>query len=269
LRSSKNKRKKKRAVMTNLIFIHGVSSQTTGFSNTLYKNILKSYKNRLVKNRISKSKAEERAQSLIQKEILWADVTTDLTNQYLTWQLDISKRPGKWNFLIKQIDPLVMQILFYVKDKGDKKTGLMSILEEVADDFKKTCSNNPDKVVIIAHSLGSVIAFDYVFGFRKYKLSPKVNVEALVTLGSPIPIFNAGMGHVESEAVFPPNVKRWINILDPDDGIARYCRRYFKNLKVEDKEINTGFGPLSAHAGYWKSEKVAELIAENLINCGV
>ena len=251
--------------MTNLIFIHGVNSQATGFSNRLYKNILKFYKNGLIGNGMSESLAEERAQALIQKEVLWADVTTDLTNQYLTWQLGITKRPGKWNFLMEKIDPLIIQILFYVKDKGDKKTGLMNILKEVADDFKKACSNNADKVVIIAHSLGSVIAFDYVFGFRKYKLSPKVNVEALITLGSPIPIFNAGMGHVESEAARPPNVKRWINILDPDDGVARYCRRYFKNIKPEDVEVNTGFGPLSAHAGYWESKRVAELIAGNLI----
>lgn len=251
--------------MTNLIFIHGVNSQTTGFSNTLYRNILKSYKKGLIKNKVSETEAEGKAQALIQKEILWADATTDLTNQYLTWQLDISKRPGKWNFLIKQIDPLVLQILFYVKDKGDKKTGLMCILREVAEDFKKICSSNADKAVIIAHSLGSVIAFDYVFGFRKYKLDPSINVEVLITLGSPIPIFNAGMGHVESEAALPPNLKRWINILDPDDGVARYCRRYFKNLKVEDMEVNTGFGPLSAHAGYWKSERVAESIAKKLI----
>lgn len=251
--------------MTNLIFIHGVNSQATGFSNALYKNILKSYKKGLIKNKVSETEAENKAQALIQKEILWADVTTDLTNQYLTWQLDIAKRPGKWNFLIKQIDPLVMQILFYVKDKGDKKTGSMGILKEVADDFEKVCSNKADKAVIITHSLGSVIAFDYVFGFRKYKLGPKVKIEALVTLGSPIPLFNAGMGHVESEAAFPPNLKRWVNILDPDDGVARHCRRYFKNLKVEDVEVNTGFGPLSAHAGYWKSQRVAELIAANLI----
>lgn len=252
--------------MTNLIFIHGVNYQVTGFSNVLYQNILKLYIKGLIKNNISTTEAQDKAQGLIQKEILWADVTTDLTNQYLTWQFSISKRHSFWNFIPKKIDPLVIQILNYVKDKGDKETGLMNILKAVNDAIESACSNNLDNVIIIAHSLGSVIAYDYVFGFRKYKLNPNINVEALITLGSPIPIFTSAMGHVENLITLPLNVKRWINILDPDDGVARYCKRYFTKINnLEDIEINTGWNPLNSHLNYWNSIRVARFIADKLI----
>lgn len=252
--------------MTNLIFIHGVNLQKTGYSNIFYRNILKFYKQGLIKNKVSKKDAENKTQNLVQKEILWADVTTDLTNRYLTLQFGLNKRPGKWNPISKAVDPLIIQILFYVKDKGDKKTGIMSILKEIDEDFKKACSNKPDNIVIIAHSLGSVIAYDYIFRFREeYRLRRGINVEALITLGSPIPIFTSAMNHVDNEIALPSNVKRWINILDPDDGVARYCKRYFKNIKVEDIEVNTGWFPLSSHSNYWKDKEVASLIANKLI----
>jgi len=250
--------------MTNLIFIHGVSSQTTGYSNKFYKNIIKEYIVALVKSGVPKKDAQDKASELIQKELLWADITTDLTNRYLFLQYDLKKRPGKWNIVMKPVDPLVVQIMYYVKDKGHKR-GPMSILKDINYDFIKACANKPDKVIIIAHSLGSVIAYDYVFGFRRYKLNPAINVEALITLGSPIPLFTSAMGYVENKIKLPDNVKRWINILDPDDGIARYCKPFFKNIDVEDVEVNTSWAPLSAHAGYWQKQNVANLIAKKLI----
>lgn len=251
--------------MTNIIFLHGVSSQTTGYSNTLYKNIIKSYIAELLKGGVKEQEAIEKAKSLVQKEILWADITTDLTNRYLFLQYILNKKPGKWNIFLKSIDPLVMQILHYVKDKGHKR-GPMTILKKVHQAFKSACANNPDKIVIIAHSLGSVIAYDYICGFRKYKLRSNETVEAFITLGSPIPLFTSAMGFVENKFKWPKNVQSWVNILDPDDGIARFCGPFFKNIRVQDMEVNTGFGPLSAHTGYLKSKEVSRAIAKKLVS---
>src|SRR3989344_6754378 len=105
---------------TDIVFIHGISSQKTGYSNLLYKNIIKDYMNILIDKGLSETEAKEKARLLIQKEILWADVTTDLINRYTFLQYHLSKKSGKWNFFLKDIDPLVMQILYYVKDKGHK-----------------------------------------------------------------------------------------------------------------------------------------------------
>lgn len=252
--------------MMNLIFIHGVNSQATGYSNDLYKNIIKSYIGQLEESGLSQAESRAKTKVLLQKEILWADITIDLTNRYEFLQYDLNKKPGKWNFLLRNFDPIVMQILYYVRDKGNKR-GPMTILKRVHESFKNACLNKPDSIFIIAHSLGSVVAYDYVCGFRKYRLNPSINVKSFITLGSPIPLFTSAMGFVENKFKWPKNVKSWINILDPDDGVARFCSSFFKNVKVQDIHVNTGFGPLGAHIGYWKSKEVSRVIAEKIIQC--
>ena len=65
----------------------------------------------------------------------------------------------------KKIDPLALQIMYYIKDKGDKASGEMGILEK-GDKVFKSIAHEAKDTIIAAHSLGSVIAFDYLFGFR-------------------------------------------------------------------------------------------------------
>lgn len=251
--------------MINMIFIHGVNSQTTGYSNALYKNIMESYVQGLAESGLTQEESKIKAELLVQKEIMWADITLDLTNRYGFLEYDLNKKPGKWNFLLKNVDPMVMQILFYVRDKGNKK-GPMTILKRVHESFKSACTNKSDSTVVIAHSLGSVVAYDYLCRFRKYHMDPKINVREFITLGSPIPLFTSAMGFVQNNFKWPTNVKSWTNILDPDDGVARFCGPFFKNIKVNDVQVNTGFGPLGAHIGYWQSKEVGKVIAEKLIN---
>ncbi len=254
--------------MTQLVFIHGVNDQTTGYSNRLFGEIVRAYVAGLIEQGASKADAQARAKQLVQKEILWADVTTDLTNRYLSLQYALKGRSGKWNAILRPIDPLVLQILYYVKDKGHKR-GPMAILKEVDEAFRRACADRSEQVVVIAHSLGSVIAYDYLFGFRKHRVPPGVTVKALITLGSPIPLFTAAMGFVDNPVELPKNVERWVNVLDPDDGVARFCEPYFKSGIVRDVTVNTGFAPLGAHNGYWRSRAVASLLAEQLAELGV
>lgn len=73
--------------------------------------------------------------------------------------------------------------------------------------------------VLIAHSLGSVVAYETLWA------NPELDVELLITLGSPL-----GMRNVVFERLLPtplngrghrpPNVARWINIADKDDIVA-------------------------------------------------
>jgi hypothetical protein len=246
----------------NLIFLHGVNQQVTGYSSSLYNLVLKAYKKLLVKNGLKPQEAQDKANQLVQKELLWADVTTDLTNRYLTLEFGPKKRSFLCNLIAPGIDPIVIQILYYLKDKGDRASGTMNILGRVDAKFKEYQKDGMKECVIVAHSLGSVIAFDYVFGFRKYMLDPSVTVKAFITLGSPIPIFTTSMGHTESDLKLPSNVKQWINILDKDDAIARYCRPFFKNIDIREIEVDTGMNPIRSHGYYWYSKPTAKKIAE-------
>ncbi len=73
--------------------------------------------------------------------------------------------------------------------------------------------------VLIAHSLGSVVAYETMWA------NPELDVDLLITLGSPL-----GMRNVVFERLLPtpldghgrrpPNVGRWVNIADKDDIVA-------------------------------------------------
>ncbi len=253
--------------MINLIFIHGINYQTTGYSNWLFKNILCQYGKILKHKGVDENEIEQKKAQFVQKEILWADVTTDLTNRYLNLEYELyGKKKGLWNWAAKKIDPLALQIMYYIKDKGDKASGAMGILEKIDKSFKAVIQETKDSkdTIIVAHSLGSVIAFDYLFGFRKHSLSQDTNVLSFITLGSPIPIFTSAMGHVESDLTLPANVKSWHNLYDHEDGIARRCKPFFPKIDVQDVSVRTGFFPISAHVKYWQNKQTASKIAQIL-----
>ena len=73
--------------------------------------------------------------------------------------------------------------------------------------------------VLIAHSLGSVVAYETLWA------NPDLEIELLITLGSPL-----GMRNVVFERLLPtpvdgcgrrpPNAGRWVNIADKDDIVA-------------------------------------------------
>ncbi|TMR92976.1 hypothetical protein [Nonomuraea basaltis] len=86
--------------------------------------------------------------------------------------------------------------------------------QTVADVIRR---NRPK--VVIAHSLGSVVAYETLWGH------PDLRIDLLITLGSPL-----GMRNVVFERLLPtpingrgqrpPGVRRWVNIADKDDIAA-------------------------------------------------
>jgi hypothetical protein len=88
--------------------------------------------------------------------------------------------------------------------------------------------------IVIAHSLGSVVAFETLWAH------PDIKAELLLTLGSPLampdvifpklrPVPVDNLGHR------PPGVRRWINIADPGDFVAipRGLASYFNGVSAD------------------------------------
>ncbi|MGE0267377.1 MAG: hypothetical protein AB7S78_02825 [Candidatus Omnitrophota bacterium] len=249
---------------TQIIFIHGINAQSSGYSTRLFNAIQEDYLKQLAGPGMDNQTLQETAARLVQKEIIWADVTLDLTNRYTELEYELyGRKKGIWNIFTKKIDPLVLQILFYVKDKGDKESGRMSILQRIDERFREITAEGKD-LVVVAHSLGSVIAFDYLFGFRKFRADPDWTIKALITLGSPVPLFISAMGHTDSDIRLPDNLKGWYNLYDPDDGVARRCKPFFSNIDLKDISVNTGFFPVEAHRKYWDGKNTSWEIAKIL-----
>jgi hypothetical protein len=80
-----------------------------------------------------------------------------------------------------------------------------------------------DTRVLVAHSLGSVVAYEALHtygGNQRWK-----NVAALITLGSPLGIPNLIFDRlqpspVDAKGKWPPGLKRWVNISDDGDVVA-------------------------------------------------
>jgi hypothetical protein len=78
-------------------------------------------------------------------------------------------------------------------------------------------AQRPD--VVIAHSLGSVVAYEALWAY------PHLEVDLLITLGSPLALPHAVLDRLEPPPVNgrgrrPPGVRQWVNLADPGDLVA-------------------------------------------------
>lgn len=130
-------------------------------------------------------------------------------------------------------------------------------------------------VVLVGHSLGSVIAADWLAsGARGSAGVTARTADVLVTLGSPLPITAAALLHHA-----PPPVPRWLNLFDPDDPVGHPLGRIsdayaaaVRDVAVRNTRGLGGWftrqrpvtGPLRAHCDYWQNPEVHAAIAGEL-----
>jgi len=219
---------------TSFIYIHGVqpdlkTSHINGYSKRFHENILMELK------KLGKDTSQVK-----RFEINWAQTTFGFKKQLAKLQFDTPpRRGGKFPIrgaLRNFIYPAVVDILYYVKNKGSANApGEMVILERLHNGVKKAKVEGFKKVVIFAHSLGSVAAYDYIFRFRqKYAFPRDLQLSALITFGSPVALFASGMGFpVSTKIKRPAYAKRWFNFWDHDDCIARRCEPHFPKAFVK------------------------------------
>lgn len=126
-------------------------------------------------------------------------------------------------------------------------------------------------LTLISHSLGTVIASDFVWEAQKpgKLLERKLFLSNFFTMGSPLPLFSLRFGGPE---VFnkPITIQdaegKWVNIYDKDDPIAyplKPLNEAYDQTVWKDQEVNVGLFGL-AHVNYWASPQVHTIIAEKL-----
>lgn len=134
-----------------------------------------------------------------------------------------------------------------------------------------------DEICIIAHSMGSIIAYDYLMNGKF-----PVPVQILLTLGSPLgqPPVMAKLANLEkplfAKISTPEGVKRWVNHADIDDWVALdfdLKDDFLPNstgVCPEDVQVNNGYtynGVKNPHKiyGYLQTPECAALISSFLI----
>jgi hypothetical protein len=133
----------------------------------------------------------------------------------------------------------------YVRPKDGKKFHVRQELRSRLLEQLKAAKDEADKIVIVSHSMGTMVAYDVL---RNCADCPPV--DTLITLGSPL-----GVREVQQElrasgrksVDFPAaTLRRWINIYDPLDPICGADPKFndfdaVDGKRVEDvKESNWG-----------------------------
>jgi hypothetical protein len=143
--------------------------------------------------------------------------------------------------------------------------------------------NSRDKVMIISHSLGTMITYDVLWKFSYYSEYQKFwnkKVDLLMTLGSPLADETVKRhlkgARASGERRFPKNIRRWVNFAAEDDYIShdQNVRNDFKDMirfglvdsiadhRVYNLAVRNGKSNPHSSAGYLVHPRVVRLIAD-------
>jgi hypothetical protein len=134
-------------------------------------------------------------------------------------------------------------------------------------DELKIINGDQESVTFISHSLGTVIASDFIWDRQDKKDFGNFQLGNFFTMGSPIALFALRWGaELFNKPIRIDAPGAWINILDKDDPIAYPLKGLNKEYNAavrEDKEVDTGLVGIS-HVKYWKNKEVHQTIARKL-----
>lgn len=197
-----------------------------------------------------------------------------------------------WVSIRKFMINMFADALAYQRVPGETHDMYRGIHERIHDhlvNLRTALGNSDTPLVVVAHSLGSVIMSNYIWDEQKGRglgNNPFERMETLtglVTFGSNIPLFTLALPEVQSIA-FPPTPlpeplkakAKWLNFFDADDVLGYPLKPLspsYGNAVSEDIEINVGglftsWNPIS-HTEYWTdndfTEPVARLIGDIVV----
>ena len=270
-------------------FIHGIGRTDPGYSIPMQRAIQRAFEERTLET------IPEANPPLVFEEINWSAALQD-REDLLYERLEEAGKLG-WGKLRHFMVDFAADAIAYQPAPSDR-SAYDAVHLEVARSIGRLAERAGPRapLCIIAHSLGTVIASNYVYDLakkRKSFASPEVRsavgrapiergetLALLYTLGSPIALWSLRYPKFGQPIAFPPKrlvrhhpdlAARWINVYDPDDVIGYPLRELnpaYRRAVTEDRPVSagslwTGWTPLS-HTGYWSNDRLASSIAADL-----
>lgn len=162
----------------------------------------------------------------------------------------------------KNVLDLGLDFVLYLDSQHGKK-----IRDRLRQRIVEVSEKRGDGIVLVAHSLGSVIAYD-VLAEANLKNGP-LPVRQLVTLGSPL-AWTLELRKVEEkeECKFESiGDIPWTNIYYKEDYVTRHKElpvEVFHNVKNELLPLPQSSSSLKSHSAYWEDDAVAQTIRDIL-----
>lgn len=244
-----------------VVIIHGIGRQDKTYANDFIDLISEEYHRRTKLN------------NLVFLPICWQEKIEPLETELFSKMSDLG-----WLEFRDLLISFAGDAICYQPGKNK------SVYDEV-NSYVSSCldllgSQNPGSpLCMISHSLGTVIASNYVWDYYSgnFKASSCVqnmvnSLELFYTLGSPLALwslrYNGG-----GEPIVLPSASRWYNVYSPNDIISSPLKlinsKYNDLLNLFDIKIEAGNWltkrtPLS-HNEYWYDKKMISHIVSNLV----
>ncbi len=262
-----------------IVSIHGMGSQPKDFAAPMHQELRNRYAG---------------PSSLVFDSIHWAPVLAG--SEDALWgkvsgshDLDFTKLR---RFVVNSLgDSIAYQPLNKKKADPKVKDVYRLVHQEVANTLQRIAqkAGGDAPLVILAHSLGSVIISNYLWDLWQPSssedppLNPQTALEkgetlaGLVTFGSPIALWSlryANFGepipfpHSELGTRYPKTPGRWLNFFDQDDILAyplkginpKYKQVVTKDLQISVGNLFTGWNPM-AHTEYWTDDEFTKPVS--------
>lgn len=224
----------------------------------------------------------------------WADAIQPAQNQL--WE-DLSDNPKMSYTKLRQFVISYLGDAIAYQRVGSSNSARMDYYEKFHQSINGSLKNlrqqlgDDDKpLIVIAHSLGSVIMSNYIWDVQKedkedVKGTPFECMETLaglITFGSTIPLFALAYNQRQNIQFPPENIEnyfpdassngvkqviKWINFFDADDVLGYPIQPLGVGYEmVDDREVNVGglftfWNPFS-HADYWTDNDFTIPVAE-------
>lgn len=264
-----------------LAVIHGIGSQDPGYADSFMGRVRARFAARL---RISPSRAAERLSARV---LVLSGILRSAEREVLARMP--RHHPLGWRRLREFVAEYVGDAIGYQRtERADIYRATHSLVAEELN--RLDAEAGPGSLfAIAAHSLGTVIACNYIWDIEREIVPPQVlpllstptsrlaNLTHLYTLGSPLALYSLRFPAFGRPIRFPvnprPEIKgcEWVNFFDDDDVVAyplRGLSEDYARAVTRDRMVQVGgwlarWNPLS-HTGYWSSRTVADHIASRL-----
>lgn len=256
-----------------ILVIHGIGVQEKNFADGLKDKV-----NGLLKD------AGTPPEVVAWEPAFWADLLTK--NEEELWNKLSAPYDLGWVKVRQFIINVLADALAYQRDPEEPQDMYRRIharIHEHLAHLRSLLGDQDKPLVVIAHSLGSVIISNYTWDAQRrnqYSLgdNPFERMEtlaSLVTFGSNIPLFTLALSDPKP-IEFPPaqlsaNLKKaakWLNFFDPDDALGYPLKplspSYGETVSA-DIEVNVGswltsWNPIS-HTEYWTDDNFTKPVA--------
>jgi len=244
--------------------IHGIGPQNQDYSNPLQQG---------VHRELVKWMGEKAVGMVDYEPLYWANIgSAEQNNLYRKVYPDLFGTTQIWKRsyqLVAQLAPvrslsmtLIGDIFGYLGrfQEAIKRQVFEQIVEKLRTRIE---SGKQFSLILVGHSLGTVILHDLISGFLRYRYAGFENVTqnvSIFTMGSPLSLFS-----LVAESADPGKFRKWVNFLHPRDPIAFPMASIF--VRVKDISLRRfSWNPLSLHGVYWHHSEVHRLIAAEIVD---